>query len=75
MLMNIVVSERQCVKMMPKVSIPRKIYDVLLGASLQIRKIANLQIQRDMCTLRMSDDYDLTGLFVDSVLIKVQYCV
>lgn len=61
-------------KMVPKVSLTRKVYDVLLDASLQIRKIANLPIQRDVCTLRVSSDIISLVCVVDRVLIKIQYC-
>jgi hypothetical protein len=47
---------------MPKVSLPRKICDVYLDALLERSKIPNLQTQRDVCTLRVLDDYDLTDL-------------
>ena len=45
---------------MAKVSLQRKIYDVLLDALLARSKIPNLQTQRDVCTLRVLTDYDLT---------------
>jgi len=48
--------------MMQKVSLPRKIYDVLLDVLLERSKIPNFQTQRDVCTLRVLDDYDLTDL-------------
>jgi hypothetical protein len=54
---------RKYVKMMPKVSLQRKSYEVLLlDALLGRSKIPNLQTQRVVFTLRVLDDYDLTDL-------------
>jgi hypothetical protein len=48
--------------MMPKVSLTRNNYDVLLDALLERSKIPNLQTQRDVCTLRVLDDSDVIDL-------------
>jgi hypothetical protein len=49
-------------KMMPKVSLPRKSYEVLLDALLERSKIPDLQTQRVVFALRVLDDYDLIDL-------------
>jgi hypothetical protein len=48
--------------MMPKVSLQRKSYEVLLDAFLGRSKIPNLQTQRDVFSLRVLGDYDLIDL-------------
>jgi hypothetical protein len=48
--------------MMPKVKLQRKICGVFLDTLLERSKMPNLQTQRDVCTLRVLDDYYLPDL-------------